>query len=354
MADDLGLAVLDRPVGGARPGGADAELSVHAPRLRVAGVVGMVEHRDVDEVVAALDLHPDVDPHRALAFGAFVALPRGVDDLGRHAFAPGHAQEETAVVVLADRHVGSGLSTPFEVEQESALVFAHRPALGLGQDRVLRLVQQVVDRLPANLVSALPGDGDRHSPPVVSLRVVKEVPAVDAREAPVEPGLMLMVFGAEFGDHALPVGCGDRMQVGPRVRPGVLRQDRVAAAGSIDRQGSGPLVLPDDQALLSRARRLLLAFNHPTRDRSDRGEDAELASESERPWMSNRVIASSRGAKDVTQMSLRGHRDLRAHRDWPVVPYLHVILRRESLTLRCSQTLSNSGAGAPRTVAMTT
>ena len=98
MADDLGVAFLDRPVGGARPRRADAELAVHAPGLRIAGVVGVIEDRDVGQVGAAFDLHPDVDPHRALAFGPLVALTRGVDDLARDALAPGHAQEEPAVV----------------------------------------------------------------------------------------------------------------------------------------------------------------------------------------------------------------------------------------------------------------
>ena len=83
MADDFGLAGLDGPVGQARPRRADAELTVDAPGLGIAGVVGMVEDRDVREIAAALDLHPDVDPHRALTLGALVALARGVDDLAR-------------------------------------------------------------------------------------------------------------------------------------------------------------------------------------------------------------------------------------------------------------------------------
>ncbi len=164
--------------------------------------------------------------------------------------------------------------------QEPALVLAHRPAQGFGQDGVFRLIQEVVDGLPADLVTARCGDGHGHPPPVVSLRVVKEVPAVDASKAPVEPGLMLVMFRAELGHHALPVGSGDRVEVGTSVRPGVLGQDGIAPAGSIDRQRSSPLILPDDQTRLSRSRRLLAATQPPERrgsgaDRREDDRDAE-------------------------------------------------------------------------------
>ncbi len=87
MANDFDVAFLDGPVGVARARCPDAELVVDTPRLRIAGVVRVIEERDVREVVAALDLHRDVDPHRALALGARVALPRGIDDFGRASLA---------------------------------------------------------------------------------------------------------------------------------------------------------------------------------------------------------------------------------------------------------------------------
>ena len=243
MADDFGLAGLDGPVGQAGPGRPDAELAVDAPGLGIPRVVGVVEDRDVRQIAAAIDLHRDVDPHRALALGARVALTRRVDDLGPHALAPRHAQEQAAVVVLADGHFGLRFTTPLEVEQEPAVLFAHRPPLGFGQDGVLRLVEQVVDRLPANLVAARLRDGERHSPPVVSLRVVEVVAAVHTRETPVEASLVLVVVGAEFGDHALAVGSRDRMEIRPGVGPGVLGQDR-DRGGRFERRRGCPRVDP--------------------------------------------------------------------------------------------------------------
>ncbi len=166
VADDLGLPGLDRPVRLARPRRADPELAVHAPALRVAGVVRMVEDRDVRQVVAPLDLHADVDPHRALPLGALAALACGIDDLSGNPRAPGHPQEEAAVVVFADDHVGPGLAAPLQVDGERARPLAHRPALGLGQDRHARLVQQVVDGFPAHGLAAGLGHRRRHAAPV--------------------------------------------------------------------------------------------------------------------------------------------------------------------------------------------
>ena len=118
----------------------------------------MIEDRDVGQIVAAFDLHADVNPHRALTLGALVALPRGVDDFAADALAPGHPQEQPAVVVLSDRQVGSGFAAPFQVEHEPAILFAHRPARGLRQERVLGVIEQVVDRLPSDFLPARRGD----------------------------------------------------------------------------------------------------------------------------------------------------------------------------------------------------
>ena len=251
MPDDFGLTLLDRPVAFARSRRADAELAVHSPGLRVAGVVRVVEDRDVRKIGASFDLQTDVDPQCALALGAFVALSRRVDDLAGDSLAPRHAQEEPAIVVLADGHVGPGFASPFQIQLEGAVPFAHRPALGVGQDVFLRLgIEQVVDGLPSDLVATLLRDGGRDSPPVVARRIVEEVATVEPGEAPVEAGLVLVVLGAEFGDQALPVRSGDRMQVGPCIRSGILREDGLAPTGAKDRQGPGSFVLPDRQSLL--------------------------------------------------------------------------------------------------------
>ncbi len=228
MANDFDVAFLDGPVGVTRARCSDAELIVDTPRQRVAGIVRVVEERDVRKIVAPLDLHRDVDPHRALAFGTRVALPRGIDDFGPHPRLPRHAEEEAAVVVLADRYVDASIAAPLEIEKKSPAILTNRPSLGLGEHRVAGGVQQVVNRLPADYVAARLRDRGGDATPIVALPVVEIVAAVEAREAPIEAGLMFVMFRAELGEDALAVGRGDRMDVRPRIRRGILGDDCAA------------------------------------------------------------------------------------------------------------------------------
>ena len=201
MANDFDVAFRDGPVGVPRARCPDAELVVDAPRQRIAGIVGVIEERNVREIVAPVDLHRDVDPHRALAFGARVALPRGIDDFGAHPRLPRHAEEEPSVVVLADRYVDASLAAPLEIEKESPAIFTNRPSLGLREHRVAGGVQQVVNRLPADYVAARLRDRRGDATPIVALPVVEIVAAVEAREAPIESGLMFVMFRAELGER---------------------------------------------------------------------------------------------------------------------------------------------------------
>ena len=91
---------------------------------------------------------------------------------------------------------------------------------------------------------------------------------------------MLVVLGAELGDDALAVGRRDRMEIRPRVGPGVLREDGIAAASAKDREGAGALVLPDDQPRRSGARLFRLAVQRRPRRESgaDGGEDDQVPS----------------------------------------------------------------------------
>ena len=91
VADDLARAFLDVPITHAGPGRAHAELAIDSPGVRKAGVHRVVEDRDVYQIVASFDLHADIHPHGALAFGQLVALARGVDYFAANAFMPWHS-----------------------------------------------------------------------------------------------------------------------------------------------------------------------------------------------------------------------------------------------------------------------
>ena len=308
VADDFGLVGGDGPVGGARARGADAELIVDAPGLRIAAVVGMVEDRDVRAIVAAGDLHRDVDPHGALAFGARVALAGGVDDLAVDALAPRHAEEQAAVVVLADGDVAARFAAPGQVEEEAAVLLAHRPALGLGEDRRAVLVDEVVDRLPAHLVARRLEHGHGDAAPVVGAAIVEVIAAVQAGESPVEPGLVRMVRGIGLGEDAAAVGRRDRVQVRPPVRRRVLRDHRGRASGPGHGDGSSLSVVPRDQPLCRRwtAARLLVPAlqrrrgRRHCRDGDDDGEGDEAS-----------LVGHGLHQADPSLRGLRGLRGLR-------------------------------------------
>ena len=221
----------------------------------------MIEDGHVRQVLAAFDLHADVEPHRALALGARVALACGIDDLTADPLAPRHAQKQAAVVVLANRDVGLRLAPPFEIEDESSGrpgggYFAKRPALGLGEDGAAGLVEQVVTRLPPHVVfrrrSAAFTDRRRGATPVLLARVVKVITPVDTGEAPEKTGLMFVMRGTELRDHASSVRSRDRMQIGAAVGRGVLYEDRFGSPRPEDGDGARSLVVPDRQ---SRSRR---------------------------------------------------------------------------------------------------
>ncbi len=272
MTQHFGLALRQREVRGPRPRRADAELRIDPPGRRVSGVVGVIEQRDVREVVSAVDAHPDVDPHRALSLGARVALPRGVDDFGRHPCTPRHTQEEPAVVVAADRDIGLRVTSPLQVDHEPAVRLAHRPARRFGEDDRTRRVEEVVHRLPAHFVlgarASASSDAERRAPPVVALRVVEVVAPVDARQAPEEARLVRMMGRPIFGQYAPAVWRRDRMQIRPRVGPCLLSQHRLPIAWPIDGNRACAIVLPDRQP--ARLRRLPLLRLEPAGRRADR------------------------------------------------------------------------------------
>ena len=117
MTDGFRLAFWDFPVSENGPARSDSELPIDAPRLGEVGVLRMIKDGDVAPVVAAFDVHSDVNPDCALAFGPVVFLESGVDDLS-FCFAemPGHAKEESAVFVFANGDIGFSGAFPSEVE----------------------------------------------------------------------------------------------------------------------------------------------------------------------------------------------------------------------------------------------
>ena len=258
MPDDLGLVAGDRPVAGARTRRADAELIVDTPGLWIPGVVGVIEDRDVREIVSAGHLHRGVHPHGALSLGPLVPLPRGVDHFAGDPLAPRHAEKQAAVVVLADGDVGLRFAAPREIQLKGAVLLAHRPALGLGEHGLAALVEQVVDRLPPHLVAGRLQHRRRHAAPELRPGVVEVVAPVEPGESPVQAGLMRVVGGLVFGQDPAAVRRDDRMQVRPLIRPGVLRDEGGASAGPEHGDRPGLRVLPDREALGGRGRRLRL------------------------------------------------------------------------------------------------
>src|SRR5690606_5919189 len=151
-------------------------------------VIRVIKDGDVGEVVATFDLHADVYPHGALPLGALVTLPRGVGDLAAGALAPGPPEKQPAVVVSSAGDGRVRPSRPLEIEDERALVLAHGPALRLGEHGRAGLVEQVVDRLPADDIALRVQDVDRRTAPVVTTGVVEVVAAVQPGESPVQAG----------------------------------------------------------------------------------------------------------------------------------------------------------------------
>ena len=242
MADGLGLALGNLPVVQPRTHRADTELAVDAPRLRVALIFVMIKNGDVPPVIAAIDLHPDVEPHGAFALRPAVGVARGVDRLALDALLPRHAHEESAVGILADRHIGLAGAHPLEVEHVPVVLGSHRPALLLGEYRVAVGVEQVVDRLPLHRLASGLEYLDVLSLPVVALRIVKIVAPVHAGEPPVDAGLMLVMPGAILGEYALAIRPGDRVQVRPMIGGGVLGDHRLGQAVAVNGDRAGLLV----------------------------------------------------------------------------------------------------------------
>ena len=247
VAEGGGFALGDFPVAEDGAARADAELVIDAPRRGIAVVFRMIENGDVGLVVATVELEADVGPDGALAVGAGVALAGVVDDGGFHAGAPRHAKEEAAVGVFADGEIDEGLAGPLEFEDVALDFVVERPELGLGHDRFAGLVEEVVGGGPFNLRALRDDGGAGDAAPVTVAGVVEIVAAVEAGETPVEAGLVFVMAGAELGEDAFAVGGFDRVDVGPEIGAGVLREDGLLFAGAEDGDGFGDGVFAEGE-----------------------------------------------------------------------------------------------------------
>ena len=63
MANRLGFALANAPSARGGPARTNAHLSVHAPALRIACVLWMIEDCDVSLILATLNFHAQIDPH---------------------------------------------------------------------------------------------------------------------------------------------------------------------------------------------------------------------------------------------------------------------------------------------------
>ena len=124
-----------------------------------------------------------------------VALPRRVDHFALDPVAPRHPQEQAAVVVLADRDVGLRLAAPDRGRAGMRRSSRASPSAAVSVSTALSaLVEQVVDGLPAHLVSRrLAARSPTPAASNCAPRVVEVVAPVQPGESPVQAGLMRMV-----------------------------------------------------------------------------------------------------------------------------------------------------------------
>ena len=82
------------------------------------------------EVIASFDLHAEIKPDRLFPFGPLIDGGTGIDHVSRYAFAVGHAEKKTSVVVASNGDGLFGLAAPSEVENVFLLVGSKTPGLG--------------------------------------------------------------------------------------------------------------------------------------------------------------------------------------------------------------------------------
>jgi len=138
--------------------------------------------------------------------------------------------------VFRDGEIDERLALPLEVEQVTVAAVAHDPSLGLGHDRLAVGVKQVINGGPFYFGAVRDHGRAGDAAPVVFVGIREIVATVDARQTPVDTGLMLVVAGTVFREHAFAIGRNDGVQVGAKIGTGVLREDRRGDAVAEDRE----------------------------------------------------------------------------------------------------------------------
>ena len=243
MPHRLGLALGNHPIASNRATRSHSHLPIHTPRLRVTCVLGMIKNRDVCLVIAAIQFQADIHPDRALCFCTRVALPHAVHHAAFHSRLPRHAKEESTVRLLRHGQVHDSFALPFQIEVVTAIAIAHRPYLCLDHHRVALGIEQLINRRPLHQLAFADEHRARHFAPETRPGIVKIVAAIHLLQPPVEPGLMLVMARAILRQQALPIRCHNRMKVRPKIRPRILREDRLRHIVAIDRDRVRRIIL---------------------------------------------------------------------------------------------------------------
>ena len=219
----LSLAFGDDPIASHGTARTDAHLCVHAPRLRITSVLRMIEDCDVPLIFTTIDPQTEINPRCALSRCVRVALAIAADGRPFDALPPWHAQKKPAVSGLFHGEIDEALALPFQIEQITVTVIAHRPHLRLGHDRFARCIEQMINRAPLHGITLSDKRRTGNLAPVAFAGILEIVATIDLLQTPENSGLKLLIVRAIRRQNAPAVGSDDRVNVGAKIRTRILR-----------------------------------------------------------------------------------------------------------------------------------
>ena len=151
MTNNLCISFFNFPVTRLGTSRANAQLTIHSPRLRKSHILGMVENGYMCQVITTFYLHGHIHPHGTLLVRFFIALSRSINRFARNAFFPWHAQKQSTIIKFANGNISYGSPLPFEVKKKFSLLLPHFPDLCFLKYRVAISIQQIIHCLPGNL-----------------------------------------------------------------------------------------------------------------------------------------------------------------------------------------------------------